>query len=92
MTAIPAEEHHMSTSTYDEISRRLDSDPWRPRENLHPLTGRRVRYMGTEWAWQGTEWIVREVDSLLQAHCLQEGDPADMPCPARFPVSMLDPI
>jgi hypothetical protein len=44
----------MSTSTYDAISRLIDGDPWRPRENLHPLTGRRVRYMGTEWAWQGT--------------------------------------
>ncbi len=45
-------------STFEQVNARLDSDPWVPRENLHPLTGRQVRYAGRDWPHEGTEWIV----------------------------------
>jgi hypothetical protein len=79
-------------TTFEQVNVKLDSDPWMPRENLHSLTGRRVRYMGTEWAYQGTEWIVVKVDEFAQAHCLKEGQPVDELYPTRFHVSMLDVI
>ena len=75
--------------------RQLKKLPWAAVPSVSAVStdhGRRARRTIKAALAPATEWIVREVDSLLQAHCLQEGDPADMPCPARFPVSMLDPI